>query len=520
MRRSLFAALLISLPVAAQPQSPQKPDAATAAWWTQTVALSDDKMEGRDTGTEAYERAAKYVANQFQSAGLKPAGDNGTFFQRVPMHQIDLVPDKSSVEILTPDGKVTGTLHFTTEVTTVPREQPSQIEAPLIFIGYGMPPADLDLKGKIAVFFGNTPATIPSSEYNTFTARRLRALTQAGVAAILSIDNPTGTEPFHWPAAYARSVSIAGTTAPTASGPVVIRINSASLDALFAESGHKPADIVTAGSKGESLTNFPLNLAARVHITSTSKDISAPNILAILPGSDPKLATEYVALSAHLDGYGYGTPVLGDNLYNGTLDDAAYVALLTELARDLQHHPPARALLFCIFTGEEKGLLGSAYFTQHLTVPKENIIADLNLDQLRPIFPLNILTMEGLTDSTLGETVRTVAAQYKIEIRPDLEPERRLFSRADNYNFVRIGVPIASFIFGYDKGSPEEVTYRDWYARRYHKPQDDIKTPIDWAAAAKFNAFYKSLALAIANAPARPQWLSTSPYSPHQSPAQ
>ena len=520
MRRSLLTALLISLPLTAQPRSSQKPDAATAAWWAQTVALSNDKMEGRDTGTEAYERAAKYVANQFQSAGLKPAGDNGTYFQRVPMHQIDLDKDKSSVEILTIEGKTTATLHFTTEVTTVPREQPSQIEAPLIFLGYGMPAADLDLKGKIAVFFGSTPAAISRSEYNTFTARRLRALTQAGVAAILSIDNPTGTEPFHWPAAYARSVSIAGTTAPTASGPIVIRINSASLDALFAASGHKSSDIVNSGSKGESLTNFPLNLTARIHLTSTSKDISAPNILAILPGSDPKLAPEYVALSAHLDGYGYGTPVLGDNLYNGALDDAAYVALLTELAKNLQNHAPARSLLFCIFTGEEKGLLGSAYFTQHLTVPKENIVADLNLDQLRPIFPLKILTMEGLTDSTLGETVRTVAAQYKIEIRPDLEPERRLFSRADNYNFVRIGVPIASFIFGYDKGSPEEVTYRDWYARRYHKPQDDIKTPIDWAAAAWFNAFYKSLALAIANAPTRPQWLPTSSYAPHQSAAQ
>ena len=143
-------------------------------------------------------------------------------------------------------------------------------------------------------------------------------------------------------------------------------------------------------------------------------------------------------------------------------------------------------------------------------------MANLNLDQLRPIFPLNILTMEGLTDSTLGETVRTFAAQFKIEIRPDLEPERNLFRRADNYNFVRIGVPIASFIFGYDKGSPEEVIYRDWYARRYHKPQDDIKTPIDWDAAAKFNRFYTALTLAIANAPTRPQWLSSSPYSPHQ----
>jgi Peptidase family M28 len=522
--RSFYAALIIFLTLAAPAQSPQKPDAATAAWWAQTVALSNDSMEGRDTGTDAYERAARYVADQFKAAGLKPAGDNSTFFQPVPMHQIALVEDKSSIGIITAAGKAT-TLHFPTDVTTVPREQPSLIEAPLVFLGYGLPPADLDLKGpdlngKIAVFFNNTPADLAPADRETYTARRLRALTQAGVAAIISIDNPAAIEPFHWPAAYARSVTIAGAPAPNSTAPILIRINPASLNALFAASGHNSAEIVTNGGKAAPLSTFPLNLTARIRLTSTSKDISSPNILAILPGSDPKLAPEYVALSAHLDGYGYGTPVLGDNLYNGTLDDAAYVALLIELAKDQQHKAPARSLLFCIFTGEEKGLLGSAYFTQHLTVPKENIVADLNLDQLRPIFPLNILTMEGLTDSTLGETVRTAAAQFKIEIRPDLEPERNLFRRADNYNFVRIGVPIASFIFGYDKGSPEEVVYRDWYARRYHKPQDDIKTPIDWDAAGKFNRFYTALALAIANAPTRPQWLPSSPYSPHQSTAQ
>jgi hypothetical protein len=515
--RCFYAALLLSL--AATAQSPQNPDGPTAAWWAQTTALSNDSMQGRDTGTEAYERAAKYVADQFKAAGLKPAGDNGTFFQRVPMHQIALIEDKSSVDIVNAAGKST-TLHFPTDVTTVPREQPSSIEAPMIFLGYGLPPADLDLKGKIAVFFNNTPADLAPADRETYTSRRLRALAQAGVAAILSIDNPAATEPFHWPAAYARSVTLAGTPPPNANAPILIRINPASLNALFAASGHNPSEIVASGGKGAPLANFPLNQSARIRLTSTSKDISSPNILAILPGSDPKLASEYVALSAHLDGYGYGTPVLGDNLYNGTLDDAAYVALLIELAKDQQNKAPARSLLFCIFTGEEKGLLGSAYFTQHLTVPKESIVANLNLDQLRPIFPLNVLTMEGLTDSTLGETVRTVAAQFKIEIRPDLEPERNLFRRADNYNFVRIGVPIASFIFGYDKGSPEEVIYRDWYARRYHKPQDDIKTPIDWDAASKFNRFYTALTLNIANAPARPQWLPSSPYSPHQKAAQ
>lgn len=525
MTRPLYAALafILLLTFSSAAQSPRKPDAATAAWWAQTVALSDDAMEGRDTGSEAYERAAKYVADQFKAAGLKPAGDpiNGkaTYFQRVAMHQIDLDTEKSSVEVFGGKGKSV-TLHFTTDVTTVPRERPSQIEAPLVFVGYGVPPAELDLKGKIAVYFNNTPADLAPADRASYAGKRLRALAQAGTAAVLSIDNAAAIEPFHWPAAYARSVTLVGASAPNSDAPIVIRINPVSLGALFNASGHSASEIITNGGKGAPLTPFPLNLSARIQLTSTNKKISSPNVLAILPGSDPKLAPEHVALSAHLDGYGYGTPVLGDKLYNGTLDDAAYVALLIELAKDLQHKPPARSLLFCIFTGEEKGLLGSAWFTQHLTVPKESIVADLNLDQLRPIFPLNILTMEGLTDSTLGDTVRTVAAPFKIEIRPDLEPERNLFRRADNYNFVRIGVPVAAFVFGYDKGSPEEVVYRDWYARRYHKPQDDIKTPIDWDAAGKFNRFYTALTIAIANASTRPQWLPSSPYSPHERAAQ
>ena len=513
-------------------QSSQKPDAATAAWWAQTTALANDSMEGRDTGSEAYERAAKYVAAQFAASGLKPAGDqlNGktTFFQRVPMHQVNLDPTTSSIEIIPSHASAKAiSLQLLQQITVAPRDKmPEALSAPMVFLGDGVSANDSDVRGKVVVFFNYIPAKVTGKARDTFAAHRAQALAQSGAAAILSIDNPAAIEPFHWPAAYARTVTLKQTAAtaeavtparPT--GPPSLRISAEAAPALFASSGHTFAEILALGSKGDPMPSFPLQASLRVHLTVTSKDISSPNILAILPGSDPKLAPEYVALSAHLDGYGYGTPVLGDNLYNGALDDAAYVATLIELASDLQHKAPARSLLFCIFTGEEKGLLGSAWFTQHPTVPPSSIVTDLNLDQLRPIFPLHILTMEGLTDSTLGDTVRTVAAPFHIEIRPDLEPERSLFRRADNYNFVRIGVPIASFIFGYDKGSPEEITYRDWYARRYHKPQDDIHTPIDWNAAGRFNRFYTALALAIANAPTRPRWLPSSAYSPHQPPA-
>ena len=188
--RPLDAALTVLIAISAVAQSSPKPDTATAAWWAQTVALSNDSMEGRDTGTEAYERAAKYVADQFKAGGLQPAGDNGTFFQRVPMHQIALAEDKSSVEIVNMAGKSV-TLHFPTDVTTVPREQASSIEAPLFFLGYGLPSANLDLKGKIAVYFNNTPADLAPADRGAYTGRRLRALAQASVAAVIAIDNPS-----------------------------------------------------------------------------------------------------------------------------------------------------------------------------------------------------------------------------------------------------------------------------------------------------------------------------------------
>lgn len=527
-----LAASLCLVPVAVlaqrhPPSPPQVPSPEAAAWWAQTTALAGDSMEGRDTGTDAYERAAKYVADQFTASGLKPAGDNGSFFQRVPMHQVDLDLAHSSIEIgYLGRGHTLEPLHLVEEVTLLPRRRlATSLDAPMVFLGYGLPLPQLPLgdlstlKGLVAVVFSNTPADLPAAERATFTARRNRALADAGVAAILSIDNPAAIEPFHWPAAYARTVTLTGASEPSSDAPLLLRISADAAPRLFAaDLTHPFAALLHDGEAGAPLPSFRISAGLRIHLAITEKDISSPNILAILPGSDPALSSEYVALSAHLDGYGYGTPVLGDNLYNGALDDAAYVATLLELAKSQAALPPARrprrSLLFCVFTGEEKGLLGSAFFTAHPTVPVSAIVADLNLDQLRPIFPLKILTMEGLDDSTLGATARTVASRFSVEIRPDREPERNLFRRADNYNFVRIGVPIASFIFGYNPASHEEAVYRDWYARRYHKPQDDLDTPIDWKAAATFNDFYKALTLAIADTPARPQWLPSSPYAP------
>ena len=322
----------------------------------------------------------------------------------------------------------------------------------------------------------------------------------------MGIDNLDGPERRRWPAAYAVTVALAETPAPANPIPTFF-LNPAAADELFKDSGHTYRELKQLYDAGQPLPWFeiPASLNATLHFDSRS--IASPNILGVLPGSDPVFMNEYLVLSAHLDGYGFGAPINDDKLYNGAFDDAAYVATLLDLAAHWKDASTKlrRSILFCIVTGEEKGLLGSRYFAAHPTVPKASLIADLNLDQLRPLFPLRTLTMLALDASTLGDTARAIAAPMGIRIQPDLEPDRNLLRRSDHYNFMQIGVPATGFIFGYEKGSPEEVTYRQWYSARYHSPSDDLNQPWDPYAAAKFNDFYRLFAEAVANADTRPR---------------
>jgi Zn-dependent M28 family amino/carboxypeptidase len=198
------------------------------------------------------------------------------------------------------------------------------------------------------------------------------------------------------------------------------------------------------------------------------------------------------------------------------MKQVAYVPGGDSDARDtgITLEAPRRSILFAAFTGEEKGLLGSSWFVQHPTVPKEKLVADVNLDQLRPLFPLKIMTAEAVNDTTLGATARDVGSKMGIDIREDKEPERGLLRRADQYPFLKIGVPAISFIFGYDAGTDAERRYREWYQVRYHRPQDDLTQPVDFDAAAKFDVFFYRLIETIANAAAKPEILSDSQFAP------
>jgi hypothetical protein len=483
----------------------EKPNAATKRWWSHIVALSKDSMRGRDTGSPEHRAAQEYVVKKLERNGVKPAAEKG-FFQSVPLKSLRMAGDRSSVT-LTVGGRER-TLGWLKDIAgPTATGLPASLSGPLVFAGSDNA-AGLRVQGAILVRL-NAPRLLglPASP----------AL-PAGVVASLGIDSVLGPEPSRWPAQNAVAMTLADGNLPSGRGVPGFRFNPASAEVLFEGSGHTYKEVLDLATAGKPVPSFELKGTLALTMAFDEATLSSDNVIGVLPGSDPALVGQHIVVSAHIDGYGLGTPWEKDGIYNGAFDDAAYVATLIDFAERLRETGTKlrRPVLFAIFTGEEKGLLGSRYFTKHLTVPREQLAANVNLDQLRPIFPLHTLTMHSADDSTLGDTARGIASAMGITIQKDPEPLRNLMRRSDNFPFLEIGVPATGFVFGYKPGTSDEVAYRRWYQDRYHTPKDDLDQPWVPEAAAKFNDFFAKLVTTLANADAAPAWKPGSAFAPKQ----
>jgi Zn-dependent M28 family amino/carboxypeptidase len=283
-------------------------------------------------------------------------------------------------------------------------------------------------------------------------------------------------------------------------------------EAFFQGSGHSFAEMSALADASKPVPRFDLKPRFKATVAATRTQLTSPNLIARLDGKDPKLKSEYVVVSAHLDHLGIGAPINGDRIYNGAMDDASGVAAVLDIAHRIKSGPrPRRSVLFAIFTAEEKGLLGSEYFATNPTVPKKDIVADLNFDMPLPLWPLKMVYLPGETESSLGADARAVGAQQGIKVVPDPNPDRNVFIRADQYSFVREGVPSLFMKFGFLKGAPEYQIEHDWRANRYHSPSDDLEQPgIFKEEAVKLDAYTAAIALHVANANTRPTWLPNS----------
>ena len=495
-----------------------------ARWWRYVEALANDQMQGRNTGSPEHLKAAQYVAAEFEKYGLKPAGVQG-YIQPVRFKSRKLVESGSSLELIR-NGKTEPLTLGEDAIISVRTDPADAVEAPLVFAGYGLTVperkfddfAGLDVRGKIIVTIAGGPSDIPGplKSHYQFVTERARFLKQAGVAGLVNIQNPR-TADIPWSRValtrFQESMSLADPTLGDSSGlKIGVTINPDHADKWFAGSGHDLKELMALVDAGKPLPRFPLVPALRARVKTERRELESQNVVAIRPGSDPALRSEYVVLSAHLDHVGVGEPINGDRIYNGAMDDASGVASLLDIAASLQeaNTQTKRSLLFIAVTGEEKGLLGSRYFAAHPTVDGKQLAADLNMDMFLPLYPLHLLTVYGLNESDLGDLARSVSKSLDVEVQDDPEPQRNVFIRSDQYSFIRRGVPSLMLAFGNRKGSKEAEIAKQWLTNRYHAPSDDLNQPVDRKAAGQYNRLMMTLAEAVANNPERPKWKADS----------
>ena len=521
-RTSLFLAGLVVISLTASAQSPDFA-AEGKAWWAHVQFLADDTLEGRNAGTPGYDKAVDYVESQFKAIGLKPAGTS-RFRQPVKFENRSFgqtLPELSLIR----DGKEEP-LAFGQDATLNARgELDGTIDARLVFVGHGLSIpeagwddlASVDLRGKVAVYVNAfPPIKVPDnvrSHANT-ADERWAAAKRAGAIGIASMPIPPATPPApaaagNPPAPPAPVVAIADRDVQNLSGQkIALTITARGAQKFFAGSAHSLTDIGQLARDGKPLPKFELAARLKAQARVVREPFESSNVAGMFEGSDPALRSEVVVMTAHLDHVGVGRAVNGDTIYNGAMDDASGVASMIEIARMLKASKATtkRSIMFVAVTAEEKGLLGSRYFVAKPTVPFDKIVANINLDMFMPFYPLKVIEVQGLQESSLGESVREAAKTLGVEVQTDREPEQNRFIRSDQYSFIRQGIPALAFKFGYEFGSPDEKTRLAWVKERYHQPSDDLNQPVDLEGAAKFNRVIMTLLQRVANDAARPAW--------------
>jgi Zn-dependent M28 family amino/carboxypeptidase len=495
------------------------------SWWEHVKVLADDKMEGRDTGSEGLRKAEAYLVDQLKSLDMKPKGVSG-FYQPVRFISRQIVEKDSSIALIR-DGSVQPLTigedaYFNTRIDLSHEE----VKAQLVFVGYGLNIPEknyddfqgLDLTGKVAVYVTGSPADVPSAlaAHYQSTAERWKSLRAAGAIGVIAIPNPASMD-----APWARvmlnrthaEMDLAGEDfRDTAGERIAVVFNPGKAEQLFAGSGHSFEELAALAKDRKPLPRFSLAVALQAKAAMEVKAVESANVVAAYPGSDRKLKKEYVVLSAHIDHVGIGAPIDGDNLYNGAMDNASGSAALLDIAASLKkaHVKTRRSILFVFVTGEEKGLLGSKYFAAHPTVEPKSMVADVNVDMFLPIVPLKVLTVYGLAESDLGDRITEVAKSYGVGVQPDPVPLRNVFIRSDQYNFIRHGIPSLMIDVGVVAGTPEDKIHSEWLHHRYHAPSDDLNQPVDIGCAALYEDIIRALLISVGNASQRPQWKAES----------
>jgi hypothetical protein len=490
--------------------------------------LADDLLEGRGTGTRGHEIAAKFMASEFEAMGLEPAGDNGSYFQSVPLRAIE--SDQGTTLSLGRGGKEQ-VLTFGRDFISLvdPGRIEVSVEAPVVYVGFGVSApeqsyddyAGIDAKGKIVAFVSGAPPQFEPTMRAHYSSGAMKAANAAahGAVGVIVLDSPAIEQIYPFKERVSdlafpdmRWLDTKGQPNdyfPELRGAVFLSMEATA--SVFQGSGKSLEEIFATVKQGKP-SSMALPVAAKIDTVSKFRDLRSPNVVARVIGSDPKLRDEFVVYTAHLDHLGIGQPVNGDRIYNGALDNASGSACLLEIARaySKMQPRPRRSILFVSVTAEEAGLLGSDYFAHYPTVTKDRLIADINIDgNLALLWPIEDVVARGSEHSTLGITVREAAARLNFDVSPDPFPELVFFIRSDQYSFVKQGIPSVFPSAGTKSSDPNikpQQIITKWRQTTYHKPQDEMNQPFDFESGAKYARYNFFLGYLVAQKTEKPAW--------------
>jgi len=487
--------------------------------------LSSDLLEGRGTGARGGDIAAEFIADQFAIAGLEPAGDNGTYLQRVPMVGIATQPG-TTLRIVTP--KQTLDLRQLDDAVIMDESQQtlSDLDSDVIFMGYGITApefgwddyAGVDVKGKVLLMLVNEP---PSDDPKFFAGKSLtfygrwvykyEQASRMGAAGVILI-HKTEMASYGWNVVRnswsGERSYLGGGEEPGLHLAAWVQLDQARK--MIDDSG-KDLDQLIADAGRRGFKPFAVPLHVKAHIISTVRPFTVSNVIGRIPGSDPALKEQAIIVTGHYDHLGIRPEMKGNNIYHGALDNGTGTAMVLEIARALGAAPvkPRRSVYLACVTAEEQGLRGSEYLVRHPPVPPNQISLDLNFDMVPPFGLPREISAEGYDRTSVAPLFEKVASDFKLKVVYPEHPESGGYYRSDHFSFARHGVPAFSINTGGEfDGHPAEWVKKNEedVAKNYHQPSDEFHEDFDFRSNAVVARFAIALVYWAGDEPRVAQW--------------
>lgn len=510
MKGLVFVALAVATPLTAQtaalaPVERAAFDGVRAATIRDlTTMLSSRALEGRGTGQPGGDRAADSLAARMRAFGLAPLGDGGSYLQKVPFVSTTVL-STSSITAGTarlaygPDFVPGGRLTVTADVT-----------GPLVFVGYGVANPG-DLKGKVALLLSGKPARADSGwEQGVNPQAVVMSVAASGAAAILIVPDPAGPPYAEYQKYFTRRSVRRSDDTNAVRVPTVYLAEPAA-----ARLAPEVADAMTRARAGTGQEpGRDLGVVTRVALRAQVAAVTSSNVVGVLRGNDPQLARQAVVFTAHYDAFGKD----GAAIYPGAADNALGTAMMLAAAEVLTKGPrPRRSIIFLAVTGEEYGLLGARYWTDHATWPIDSVVADFNYDGIgtETYGPVTRVVGWGGEYSGLGDVMQGVVTATGNHVDPDPFPEEHAFYRSDHFAFVQHGVPALMLL-----GAPADTGWvhraKSWLeGGDYHQPGDSVRAAWDWTGPRTLAATGLLIGWRVANADTPPAWLPGVPFGRH-----